>query len=358
MYLNFASHCYIKIDNHPKEWHAFLKSSNWYYHCVKSAQDLDLHVEFISKMPFSTQKTLHPKYGSNAHNFIIYDAKKRKVAFDFSKVGVEPTKILVENKFCLDTLEELLFNLVKIVLLGKEIACIHASSYLTSEGAKIIAGWEGIGKSSIMLKKVYSGDSFLSDDRTFISKDGFVFPIYSDVKQYSGEFSSFKELLKHSSFKEKFIIKLNIFLHKIRDNNKSSKLHFGIQKILNVLRRLHLYKIHIPLDKISIGKNEKHELKDVFVLQQVTSKGTDVEKTEVNNIITSLINTTKFDDNEMFKLYQVYKYLFPIQQNDILEDYELKINNILRDGFSKANVSLDTVLLDTPIAKIVKKIKA
>jgi hypothetical protein len=358
MYLNFASYCYIKIDNHPNEWDAFLKSSNWCYHRIESAQNIDLNVAFVSKMPFSTEKVLHPKYGSNDHNFIVYDDKNRKVAFDFSKVGIEPAKLLVEEKFDLGTLEDLLFDLVKIVLLGKHIACIHASSYLTREGAKIIAGWEGIGKSSIMLKKVYSGDSFLSDDRTFISKDGFVFPIYSDVKQYSGEFSSFKELVKYSSFKEKFIIKLNIFLHKIRDNNNSSKLHFGIQKILNVLRRLHLYKIHIPLDKIPIGENKSYELKDVFVLQQVSGKETSLEQPETNTIITSLINTTKFDDNRMFKLYQVYKYLFPKQQNDILEDYDLKISDILKDGFSKANVSFDAVLLNAPIADTVKHINA
>ena len=358
MYLNFASHCYIKIDNHPKAWTTFLKSSNWHYHGIETAKNIDLIVKFISKMPFSTQKILHPKYGSTDYNFIVYDDKKRKVAFDFSKVGIEPTTLMVEEKFDLRTLEDLLFDLVKIVLLGKHIACIHASSYLTSEGVNIISGWEGVGKSSIMLKKVYNGDFFLSDDRTFVSKDGFVFPIYSDVKQYSGEFASFKELLKHCSFKEKFIIKLNIFLHKIRNNNNSSKLHFGIQKILNLLRRLHLYKIHIPLDKIAIGKNKSYKLKDVFVLQQIAHKETSIEQTETKDIITSLINTTKFDDTSMFKMYQVYKYLFPKQQNDILESYEFKIRDILNDGFSKANVSFDTILLDASIADTVKQIKA
>tara|TARA_R110001583_G_scaffold69648_2_gene197293 strand:+ start:370 stop:1446 length:1077 start_codon:yes stop_codon:yes gene_type:complete len=358
MYLNFASHCYIKVDNHPKEWDAFLILSNWRYHLIKTAQYIDLKVEFVSKMPFSTQKILHPKYGSNNQNFIVFDAKKRKVAFDFSKIGVESTKILVEEKFDLSTLEDLLFDLVKIVLLGKGIVCIHGSSYLTSGGAKIVSGWEGVGKSSIMLKKVYSGDYFLSDDRAFISKDGFVFPIYSDVKQYSGEFSSFKELLKYSGFKEKFIIRLNIFLHNIRDKRNSSKLHFGVQKILNLLRRLHLYKIHIPLDKISIGKNESYVLKDVFVLQQVSRKETSMAQTETKDIITSLLNTTKFDDNRMFKLYQAYKYLFPKKQNDILETYELKISNILSEGLSKVNVSFDAIFLDAPIAETVKQINA
>src|SRR5690606_1110866 len=111
-------------------------------------------------------------------------------------------------------------------------------SYLTQNGAKIIAGWEGIGKSSIMLKKVYQGGHFLSDDRAFVSNEGFVFPIYSYVKQYSSEFASFKELFEHSSFKEKFIIKLNVFLHSVKDKSNSSKVHYGIQKILNLLRRL------------------------------------------------------------------------------------------------------------------------
>ena len=358
MYLNFASHCYIKIDNQPKEWNAFLKKSNWHYHYVKSVQNIDLNVEFVSKTPFFTQKILHPKYGSHDHNFIVYDDKKRKAAFDFSKIGMENTKLIVEDKFDLNALEELLFNLVKIILLGKNIACIHASSYLTDDGAKVIAGWEGIGKSAVMLKKVYSGDSFLSDDRAFISKDGFVFPIYSDVKQYSGEFSSFKELLKYSTFKEKVIIKLNIFLHKLKDKSNSPKMHFIIQKVLNVLRRIHLYKIHIPLDKISIAKNESFELNDVFVLQQVASNDLLIAQIETNDIITSLINTTRFDDNGLFKLYQVYKYLFPKQENLILESYELKIGNILKDGFSKANISFDTVFLDAPISETVKKINA
>lgn len=358
MYLSFASHCHIKIDNQPKEWNAFLKSSYWHYHSVETAQYTDLNVEFISKIPFPTLKILHPKYGSYGHNFIIYDHKKRRVAFDFSNVGIKPTKLLVEEKFDLGTLEKLLFDLVKIVLLGKQVACIHASSFLTSEGAKMIAGWEGIGKSSIMLKKVYNGDYFLSDDRSFITIDGLVFPIYSDVKQYSGEFTSFKELLKHSSFKERLIIKLNSYLHKIRDNNDSPKLHFGIQKILNLLRRLHLYKIHIPLEKISIGKNEGFKLKDVFVLQQVSHKETDKEKIETKDIITSLINTTKFDDTGMFKLYQSYKYLFPNHPNEILETYEIKIRDVLNGGFSKANVSLNTVLLNASISDTVKYINA
>lgn len=358
MYLNFASHCYIRIENPPKAWHGFLKSSNWYYHSIENAQNVNLVVAFIPKMPFATQKIIHPKYGATNQNFIVYDDKKRKVAFDFSKVGIEPTTILVEEKFDLGTLEDLLFDLVKMVLLGKHIACIHASSYLTSAGANIISGWEGVGKSSIMLKKVYNGDRFLSDDRTFISKDGFIFPIYSDVKQYSGEFASFKELLKHASVKEKCIIKLNIFLHRIRDTNNSPKLYYGIQKILNLLRRLHLYKIHIPLDKIAIGKNEGYPLKAIFVLQQVSKKETNTEEAETKDIITSLINTTKFDDNSMFKLYQVYKYLYPKQQNAILETYDITIKDILSHGFTKARVSFNRVLLNESIADTVKHIQA
>lgn len=358
MYLSFASHCHIKIVNPPKGWDAFLKRSFWYYHVVETVQTTDLNIEFISKTLFSSEKILHPKYGSNGQNFIVYDNKKRKAAFNFSKVGKEPTNILVEEKYDLGALEELIFDLVKIVLLGKHIACIHASSFLTNEGAKVIAGWEGIGKSSIMLKKVYDGNRFLSDDRSFISNDGLLFPIYSDVKQYSGEFSSFKELLKHSSIKEKLIIKLNMYLHKIRDNNDSSKVHFGIQKILNVLRRLHLYKIQVPLEKIPVGKNEGYELKDVFILQQVSHKEKYNEKVATKDIITSLINTTKFDDNGMFKLYQAYKYLFPKHQNEVLEHYEIKIKDILTNGFSKAQISLNTVLLNTSTIDIVKQIKA
>lgn len=358
MYLNFASHCYLKVNNHPKEWNDFLTTSNWRFHSVEFAQNIDLNIEFVSKMPFKTQKVLHPNYGSNAHNFIIYDDKKRKVAFDFSKVGVESTLLLVEEKFDLGALEGLLFDLVKIVLLGKNIACIHASSYATKDGAKIIAGWEGIGKSSIMLKKVYSGDSFLSDDRTFISNTGIVYPIYSDVKQYSGEFSYFKELLTHSSFKEKFIIKLNVFLHKIKEGNKSSRVQYVTQKILNVLRRLHLYEIHIPLNKIPIAKNEGLKLTDVFVIQQVAFKEEFTEKADTNDVIISLLNTTKFDDYAMFKLYQVYKYLFPKCKNTILENYEIKVNEILNNGFTETKVHLNQALLNTSITDIVKQINA
>ena len=60
----------------------------------------------------------------------------------------------------------------------------------------------------------------------------------------------------------------------------------------------------------------------------------------------------------MFKLYQSYKYLFPNHPNEILETYEIKIRDVLNGGFSKANVSLNTVLLNASISDTVKHINA
>src|SRR5690606_3532063 len=133
--------------------------------------------------------------------------------------------------------------------------------------------------------------------------------------------------------KEKFIIKLNVFLHSVKDKSNSSKVHYGIQKILNLLRRLNLYEIHIPLEKIAIGENKGYRLEDVFILQQISFEKMTFEEIETEDVISILLNTTKFDDNNMFKIYQVYKYLFPKRQNAILEHFDNKFKTVLHQGF-------------------------
>ncbi|MEM6894841.1 MAG: hypothetical protein AAF554_14200 [Bacteroidota bacterium] len=318
-----------------------------------------MKVEFVTKAFFSDQKVLHPKYASEGTNFIVKDKRSRRVAFDFSKIGSENTNIVVEKNFDLNTLGDILFDLVKIILLGKKTACIHASSYVAPGGAVIISGWEGVGKSALMLKKVYQGDSFLSDDRTFVSNKGYVFPIYSDIKQYSGEFASFTELLGRSNLKERFIIRLNIFLNGIRKKNKSPRIYYGVQKILNLLRRLNLYKIHIPLDKIPIAKNEGYVLSKVLVLQQIADRSElHLEGDDHTSTITSLINTTKFDDSRIFRLYQAYKYLFPEKRNSILEQYEQNIEHVLSKAFENVKVSQQSIYLEESIAAISKRLNA
>jgi len=358
MYLDFASRCFIQIHNYANSWELYLKESNLKYHITEHPKNIDLHVKFESDFPYSTDKVLHPKYGATGDKIIIRDNKEKAIAFDMSKIGVEETDIIVEQGFNLKSLHEILLEAIKIVLLNKGIACLHASSYLTENGAKIISGWEGIGKSAIMLKKVYAGDRFLSDDRTFLSKDGQVYPIYSDIIQYSGEFSSFKELSEYVGMKERFVMKTNIFLHSLIRKNKSSLIHRGLNKTLHLLRKLNLYEIHIPLEKVSIGENTGHELKQIFVLQQVNETGISDNHVSKEDLISSIINTTKFDDQGIFRLYDSYKYLFPDKTNVILEEYDHKLYEIITQGINNAKISHFNILRDSTVSETIKIINA
>ena len=144
MYLDFASHCFIQIHNFSNSWELYLKQSNLIYHLTKRPQHIDLHVKFESEFPFVADKVLHPKYGAAGEKIIVRDNKEKSIAFDFSKIGLEETDIIVEEGFNLTQLHQFLFEAIKIVLLNKDVACLHASSYLTEKGAKIICGWEGM----------------------------------------------------------------------------------------------------------------------------------------------------------------------------------------------------------------------
>ena len=158
--------------------------------------------------------------------------------------------------------------------------------------------------------------------------------------------------------KERFVMKTNIFLHSLIRKNNSALIHRGLNKTLHLLRKLNLYEIHIPLEKVSLGENTGHELNQIFVLQQVNEVRISDDQVSKEDLISSIINTTKFDDQGIFKLYDAYKYLFPYKTNIVLEEYDHKLNEIITQGIMNAKISHFDILKSSTVSETIKIISA
>ena len=359
MYLNFASQCIVYIEDSFFEMVSFIKASNWKYHIIFKSTQYDIKISAAEENSFVPDRILHPNYEASGAYFVIKDSKGERLGFDFSVFGVASAKIIVERGYDLSFAKEILFDLVRVVLMHKGVACLHASSFVSNDLGNMVIGWEGIGKSAIMLKKVYSGDKFLSDDRTFLDTGGMIHPIYSNVKQYSGEFPFFRELLKKVSFKERLVIKINIWVHGQIKRTKKPRNRLLWQKFLRLLRKLGFYEIEIPLDTLSLGENKGYTLSVVFMLQQIPKNmvskihSLDTLRDEIMN---KMLLTTKFDDSGLAKLYLVFKYLFPQKKNEAMEEYDAWIIDILKKGLNNCNLHHAAIPHNFSIIDIIKSI--
>lgn len=327
MYLSFANNCIIQLNEPNSIFKNFLEKEGIIEHAVDSSNSIDLIVDFFNTKENQARTNLRPDAFYDKDGFGFIDINKNCIYVDLSTQSVY--KIKVYGSFNPSKLWDILFDQIKYILLTKDIATIHASAFYKDGTNFIISGWDGSGKTSILLYQVENGATFLGDDRVFISKKGEVFPLYSKIKLYPNE------LLHLKSYKKKISTsnKIKTFIPEICEKiiaNSSIKIAVRLANLINnIYRRLFSNYIEIFIKKEVLPSVNKNK----FV---VIRNG---EKTQEDIVdIANIVANTMADELDLIKRYNTYRFYPGSKENQFAEEYSKRLHSILSKGLNIGEV--------------------
>ncbi len=249
-------------------------------------------------------KTKAGYFGRNSERFFWQNAGGSVVlkgSDDLSKIK----NITFSNAFpklAANTVCDLFFRLH---LADSGISTIHASCVASSNNALLIPAWKGSGKTTLSLKLVQQGYSFMADDKVFLGNDRNVYsyPRYVVIKDSNAiHFKSLIGSKKHLGFK--LINKVN--------NNASSwyqrQLVRLIKKMFNV-KPLHFH-ITSLIPEACISK--RSQIKRVcFVIRDKSVDKGKIIAVDPEETINRITHVNQYEWNlELFEMALAHDLLF------------------------------------------------
>ena len=195
MILAFSEICVVKFINCPKSIKNFLIHENIINHVVNNSANVhSIQVEFKKLTDNNALQILHPNACVTNQGFAFHDKNKKLIYpnYDYKK----QIKILTDFKIDPIFFWDILFDHIKLFLLKNNVVTLHAAGLEKNNFAKLLFfGWDGTGKSSLLIDSIQSNSSFLGDDRIFLDINGTVFPFFNPIKQFHHELLSYPTLL-------------------------------------------------------------------------------------------------------------------------------------------------------------------
>lgn len=218
-------------------------------------------------------------------------------------------------------------------LLKSRIALVHASCIARGKDAVLIPAWKSTGKTTLSLKMVKNGFSFLGDDKVWISENGKVFsyPRYIVIKESNAD--ELREIIGNKAASRYILYKL---ISGIRFFPRTERMLWMLRKALNALPR------HCSLEELLPGTEIQNsaDLSGVFYLVKSQKKSkaetTAAGHEEILNKIASIDNSEW--NYELLRVAAAHDILFsngPGWTDEIMEMIGLE-KGIIKSAISKA----------------------
>jgi len=330
MYLAFANTCIVKIKNLPNNIKDYLIEENISLHSVPNDSFTpNIVVDFVDPYPKEIKQLLHPNAFVSQKGFAFHDANNYAIHPDYS---FEPNANIVAEKGISPIIFwDVLFDHIKLYLLKNKIVTLHAAGINENGKVSLFFGWDGSGKSSILLENLQNNKLFMGDDRIFFSSEGNVYPFFNPIKQFYHELKYYPKFMKNLNPSKRFFIKIS---QKINDIDPKHKFYKKLGAIaLKVFRKLKLNYVTINVNKFSGVDTAPGKLNQIFYVNK--SSGASDLDSHITDFTSKIAANVVYADIQTLNRYYCALFSGETQEIDQFENmYENVfkiINNIIAD---------------------------
>lgn len=332
MYFLFAGNCSVFLDKPPSEFLAYLRKESISAHEVPeihSSPDIVIGFKNVV-LPVGAVK-LHPGAFFDESMFGLTDEEGRVVQVDYSLK--DNYYITADRNISSHFLWEILFDFIKLVLLPKGIAVLHAAGFASEKYVSIMLGWDGAGKSSLLLKEIQKGSLFIGDDRLFFSENNEVFPLYKSIRQFPHELNIYRTFQKTLPAKKRIFIRISQILQQAEKKSRSTLIIKTTGLLYKILRKLSLNIVIIPVSKAKMPSDIS--IKNIYFVENSESGSRNIKgnKLDAGNIAANIMH----EDMQMIRRYYIYRFWQNSLPNELLDNYLHYLLKIL------ANMNFDNV---------------
>jgi serine kinase of HPr protein (carbohydrate metabolism regulator) len=345
MVLSFSETCIVKLINCPKKVQRFLSNESIMNHQVhQNYITHNIEVEFSKLTEKKVIQNLHPNAFVTSRGFAFHDKDKNLIYPDYCFVNV--AKILVDKAIEPAFFWEILFDHIKISLLKNNTITLHAAGLEKNNVGYLFFGWDGTGKSSILLDSIANDCRYLGDDRIFLTAEGNVLPLFSSIKQFHHELLNYQKLFDQLNTSKRAFIKLS---QKIEELPTKFKLLKKIGTLLlKVFRKYKLNYVVIKAHSHGEIYNKSYDLDKVFFINKRFEDLSD--EIDLTNILRSITSNIVYADIEMIKRYNTALFSGKINSVECIEKMNEYIYNILSKNLSKFKFDIININKETEIS--------
>lgn len=332
----FGSCCSVCLIDAPKYLKKKIDELNIKHHKQEVVDVAEISVSWVAPEPKSVSQYLHPNAIVDDKGFGFLD--EEGFVFRTSYSCDMPINLEVEVGFSASLFWEILFDHIKYVLLMQNVVTVHAAGYKEEGTANLLFGWDGVGKSSMLLDKLQDSAEFLGDDRLFLSKEGIVYPLFSEIKQFYHEIEHYPQVFNLIGYKQKFFIRLSQRIHK-------SSLGRLKQILLKLLRKLSLTFVKFNCDAFGAVYNSGVELGNLFFVNRSIQE----DQIDYEHMVDRIGTNILYADTEMIKRYHVALFSGRVKKNLFISDMGSYIDKNLHmvlkgKSYELINIEPDTVI--------------
>lgn len=346
MVFSFSETCIVKLINCPKKVEQFLSNEGIMNHKVKQKHiSHNIEVEFSKLTEKKVIQNLHPNACVTPKGFAFHDKNRNLIYPDYCFETV--AKILVDKTIEPAFFWDILFDHIKICLLKNNTVTLHAAGVEKNNLANLFFGWDGTGKSSILIDSIENDSMYLGDDRIFLTANGDVFPLFCSIKQFHHELINYPKLFNQLGLSKRFFIRLSQKIDRLPSKFKLLKKIGSV--VLKVLRKYKLNFISIKASSYGEIYNNSYELNKVFFINKCFDSFS--EEIDFTNVLRSITSNIVYADIEMIKRYNTALFSGKIDSVECIEKMNEYIFNILSKNLSAFKFDLININKETEISR-------
>ena len=283
-----------------------------------------INVNFI-RISFKNTIKRYLEEDSIASNSKLYltDTKGNKVELDFASFTKTKINLKVEPDFDLYFLYNYILEPLIIIWAAEhKITYVHSSALYLNGEANIFAAWRHTGKTSSIFSLVKEKVKFMADDFCVLfGNKAYIYP--KSINIFSYNFESYPWLYDTLPKNVAMRIKLSVHIKKLlywmsqKFKGSLAKVFYRLSELAEVSTNTKVTPEQLGLDIRSCGPFKKV----VFITKSYVekNKGKKLSKHKVGQ---KMLSITKYETDDIFAIYQKYKYLYPGKNCPIIENFD------------------------------------
>lgn len=327
MTLVFSEICLVKLTNCPERIQLFIKNEGLVHHMTSIDNgQIQIEVEFRNLGSKNVLEKFHPNACVTDNGFAFHDDNEKRIYPDYNFKN--EAKIVSDSQISKSLFWEVLLDHIKLFLLKKEIITLHAAGLRKDDKAILFFGWDGTGKSSLLIDSLSNGYQYMGDDRIFITSEGQVSPLFQSIKQFHHELLNYPQLMSTLGFKKRFFIKWSQRLDK-----NQSKLN---SLLLRLFRKLKLNFVVLPAESFGTLENRSSKLDRSFYVNKTTIDDLSIGLNE--NLLQRLASNVVYADTDTLKRYNTALFSGLIHNIDHFDQLYTYVHHVLSKALKNQNI--------------------
>ena len=226
----FRSLKVAELVNCPHKIQQYLKLEGLIHHSISQSNfEVSIEVHFTEVNEKKILQKLHPS-ACVTEKGLLFTMKMKNESIQITIFKKKAIMIVSDPNISGSFFWDVLFDHIKLYLLKKNIVTLHAAGLKKDAEAILFFGWDGTGKSSLLIDSLYNGCQYLGDDRVFLSSEGMLAPLFVSIKQFHHELVHYPQLTQKLSFKKRF------FINCLRSLTKADKNQLTLLKLFRKLK--------------------------------------------------------------------------------------------------------------------------